>query len=103
VIHYLASPNRNYECAFEADITACFDEIDLAALMGPVRRRIGDKRILGVVKEFLRAGVLSEDGVSRETITGPPRGGILWCCCCARFPTSLLVRPTRKNPGQGDG
>jgi RNA-directed DNA polymerase len=26
-IHYLASPNRNYEWVFEGDITACFDEI----------------------------------------------------------------------------
>jgi RNA-directed DNA polymerase len=27
-IHHLASPNRNYEWVLEADITACFDEID---------------------------------------------------------------------------
>ena len=76
-IHYLASPNRNYEWVFEADITACFDEIDHAALMGRVRRRIGDKRILGLVKAFLRAGILSEDNSPRETITGTPQGGIL--------------------------
>ena len=76
-IHYLASPNRNYEWVFEADITACFDEIDHAALMGRVRSRIGDKRILGLVKAFLRAGILSEDNSPRETITGTPQGGIL--------------------------
>ena len=62
---------------FEADITACFDEIDHTALMGRVRRRIGDKRVLGLVKAFLRAGVLTEDGLNRETITGTPQGGIL--------------------------
>jgi len=76
-IHYLASPNRNYLWVFEADIKACFDEIDHSALMGRVRRRIGDKRILDLVKAFLRAGVLSEDGVSRATIAGTPQGGIL--------------------------
>jgi len=76
-IHYLATPTRNYEWVFEADITACFDEIDHTALMERVRRRIGDKRVLALVKAFLRAGVLSEDGVSRETITGTPQGGIL--------------------------
>jgi len=32
-IHYLASPTRSYEWVFEADITACFDEIDHTALM----------------------------------------------------------------------
>ena len=45
--------------------------------MGRVRNRIGDKRILGLVKAFLKAGVLAEDKTSRETITGTPQGGIL--------------------------
>ncbi|MDQ3454593.1 MAG: reverse transcriptase domain-containing protein, partial [Actinomycetota bacterium] len=76
-IHFLASPSRNYEWVFEADIEACFDEIDHQALMGRVRRRIGDKRVLGWVTAFLRAGVLSEEGLNRETITGTPQGGIL--------------------------
>lgn len=76
-IHYLGSPSRNYEWVFEADIKACFDEIDHTALMGRVRRRVGDKRVLGWVKAFLRAGVLTEDGRNRETITGTPQGGIL--------------------------
>ncbi|WP_219420334.1 group II intron reverse transcriptase/maturase [Pseudonocardia nigra] len=76
-IHYLASPTRNYEWVFEADITACFDEIDHTALMARVRGRISDKRALGWVSAFLRAGVLGEDGLNRETITGTPQGGIL--------------------------
>ncbi len=76
-IHHLASPNRDYLWVFEADIKACFDEIDHTALMGRVRDRIGDKRVLGWVKAFLRAGVLTEEGLNRQTITGTPQGGIL--------------------------
>jgi RNA-directed DNA polymerase len=76
-IHYLASPTRSYEWVFEADIAACFDEIDHTALMGQVRNRISDKRVLGLVKAFLAAGVLGEDAVRRDTITGTPQGGIL--------------------------
>ena len=76
-IHFLASPTRNYKWVFEADIKACFDEIDHNALMGRVRRRVGDKRVLGWVKAFLRAGILTEQGLNRETITGTPQGGIL--------------------------
>ena len=68
---------RNYEWVFEADITACFDEIDHTALMDRVRGRVGDKRVLALVKAFLRAGILTEDGLNRETITGTPQGGIL--------------------------
>ncbi|MCA1702146.1 MAG: group II intron reverse transcriptase/maturase, partial [Actinobacteria bacterium] len=76
-IHFFGSPSRNYEWVFEADIKACFDEIDHTALMGRVRDRIGDKRVLGWVKAFLRAGILSEEGLNRETTTGTPQGGIL--------------------------
>jgi len=76
-IHHLGSPTRNYGWVFEGDIEACFDAIDHAALMDRIRRRIGDRRILGLVKAFLKAGVLSEDGTDRATITGTPQGGIL--------------------------
>jgi RNA-directed DNA polymerase len=76
-IHYLGTPTRNYEWVFEADITACFDEISHAALLGRLRGRIKDQRILALVRAFLAAGVLSEDGVDRDTITGTPQGQIL--------------------------
>ena len=56
--------SRSYEWVLEGDITACFDEIDHTALMGRVRRRIGDKRVLALVKAFLKAGILSEDRVT---------------------------------------
>ena len=74
-IHFFTS--RSYEWVVEGDIKACFDEIDHTALLGRVRDRVGDKRVLGLVKAFLKAGVLSEDGVLRDTITGTPQGGIL--------------------------
>lgn len=76
-IHYLATPTRNYQWVFEADIAACFDEISHQGLMGRVRARVGDKRVLQLVKAFLRAGILTEDGQHRQTITGTPQGGIL--------------------------
>jgi RNA-directed DNA polymerase len=88
-IHYLGSPTRNYEWVFEADITACFDEISHSALLERIRRRVGDKRVLGLVKAFLGAGILSEDGVDRNTITGTPQGGIL-SPCLANIALSVL-------------
>jgi RNA-directed DNA polymerase len=50
--------SRSYEWVVEGDITACFDEISHPALMDRVRERIGDKRVLALVKAFLKAGVL---------------------------------------------
>lgn len=69
--------HRGYEWVFEADIAACFDEIDHTALMGRVRGRIGDKRVLALVKAFLKAGVFDTDGLTYGTFTGTPQGGIL--------------------------
>jgi RNA-directed DNA polymerase len=68
---------NSYQWVLEGDIKACFDEIDHTALMGRVRHRIGDKRVLGLVKAFLKAGILTEDGAERDTATGTPQGGIL--------------------------
>jgi hypothetical protein len=48
-----------------------------AALLRRVRDRIGDKRVVRLVKAFLRAGVVSEAGIRRDTNTGTPQGGIL--------------------------
>ena len=74
-INYLGS--RSYEWVLEADIEACFDTIDHTALLGRVRDRIGDKRLLTLVKAFLKTGILTETGRREETITGTPQGGIL--------------------------
>ena len=74
-IRLLAS--NAYEWALEGDIEACFDEIDHTALMARVRRRVEDKRVLALVKAFLKAGILTEAGRQEETATGTPQGGIL--------------------------
>jgi RNA-directed DNA polymerase len=66
-----------YRWVLDADIEACFDSIDHTALMGRVRRRVGDKRVLALVKAFLKAGLLSELGDYEHTTTGTPQGGIL--------------------------
>ena len=74
-IHLFGS--RGYRWVLDADIEACFDTIDHAALMGLVRDRVKDKRVLALVKAFLKAGILTELGEQRDTPTGTPQGGIL--------------------------
>lgn len=74
-VHHFAS--RSYEWVVEGDIKACFDEISHPALLDRVRRRVGDKRVLALVKSFLKAGILTEDGTLADTSAGTPQGSIL--------------------------
>ena len=68
---------NGYRWVLDADIEACFDSIDHTALMDRVRARIKDKRVLALVKAFLKAGILTELGERQDTHTGTPQGGIL--------------------------
>jgi RNA-directed DNA polymerase len=74
---YLSSNPRSYHWVFEADIKACFDELSHCAILEQVRRRVGDKRVLALIKAFLHAGIMAEGGQVRTSITGTPQGGIL--------------------------
>ena len=77
-VRYFAS--RSYEWVVEGDITACFDEISHPALMDRVRVRVGDRRVLALVKAFLKAGILGEDRMLRDNHAGTPQGSILSRC-----------------------
>jgi RNA-directed DNA polymerase len=68
---------RGYEWVLEADIQACFDTIDHGVLMARIRARIKDKKVLALVKAFLKAGVMTTTGDREDTFTGTPQGGIL--------------------------
>jgi RNA-directed DNA polymerase len=59
-IHALGT--KGYHWVLDADIEACFDRIDHTALMDRVRRRVKDKRVLALVKAFLKAGIMTELG-----------------------------------------
>ena len=74
VRHFTA---RSYEWVVEGDIKACFDEIPHSALLDRVRVRVGDKRVLALVKAFLKAGILGEDRLLRDTDAGTAQGSIL--------------------------
>jgi RNA-directed DNA polymerase len=74
-IHFFGT--HGYRWVLDADIHACFDEIEHVAVMDRVRKRIKDKRVLALVKAFLKAGVLTELGERQDTHTGTPQGGII--------------------------
>ncbi len=57
----------------DADIAACFDEIDHDALMGQVERRVIDRQMLKLLRSRLRAGVF-EGGVVSDVEAETPQG-----------------------------
>jgi RNA-directed DNA polymerase len=76
-VQFLTTGSRKFDWVVEGDIKACFDEISHPALMDRVRARIGDNRVLALVKAFLKAGILTEERSLRKTDAGTPQGSIL--------------------------
>ncbi len=59
----------------EADIKGFFDNVDHDWLMKFLEHRIGDKRVLRMIKRFLKAGVM-EEGKLKVSDQGTPQGGV---------------------------
>jgi len=60
----------------DMDLKAFFDEVDHDILMGRVRRKVKDRRVNRLINLYLKAGVLTSDGVE-ATGKGTPQGGPL--------------------------
>ena len=67
----------SYGYAVEADIRGYFDRIDHDWLMQMLELRIDDAAFLGLIRQWLKAGILDVDGEVIHPVTGSPQGGIV--------------------------
>jgi RNA-directed DNA polymerase len=71
---YVAQEDRGI--VVDIDLEKFFDRVNHDILMSRIARRIGDKRLLGIIRRFLQAGLM-QDGVCIAREQGTPQGGPL--------------------------
>lgn len=67
---------KGYRVGVDIDIKGFFDNVDHEILMGLMRKVVKDRRVLGLVRGWLKAGVLEEGNVKYLT-SGTPQGGVI--------------------------
>ena len=67
---------RGHRFVVDCDIKGYFDAIDHDLLLERLSRRISDRKILKLLRKWLKAGVM-EDGEVRGSVLGSPQGGVI--------------------------
>jgi group II intron reverse transcriptase/maturase len=66
-----------YRYVVEADIRSFFDHVNHEWMVRMLEERINDRALVGLIKKWLRSGVLEQDGEVIHPVTGTPQGGVI--------------------------
>ena len=66
-----------FRWVFDADIKGFFDNLDHDWLLRMLEQRIDDRAFLDLIRKWLKAGILEEDGKVIYPVTGTPQGGVV--------------------------
>jgi RNA-directed DNA polymerase len=66
-----------YAYVVEADIKGFFDNLNHDWLISMIEERIKDRKLIRLIRKWLKAGILDTDGKTINPMTGTPQGGIV--------------------------
>jgi group II intron reverse transcriptase/maturase len=95
---------RRVNFIFDADVATFFDSVSKDWLVRFVEHRIGDKRIIRLIRKWLKAGVL-EDGVVTVSEMGTGQGSVispLLATIYMHYVFDLWAHRWRRRKAQGD-
>lgn len=96
--------DRQVNWVLDADVAGFFDAIDHEWLIRFLEHRIGDRRVLRLIRKWLRAGI-SEEGEWSETTVGTPQGAVispLLANVFLHYVFDLWIQAWRKHRCAGD-
>ena len=73
---WVGMTKRKVNWVLDADIRGYFDTIDHGWMLKFLEHRIADRRIIRLIEQWLKAGVV-EDGIWSETDVGTPQGSVI--------------------------
>ena len=59
----------------DMDLSKCFDTLNHEQIIEKVNRKISDGKVLKLLKQFLKAGIM-KNGEYAQTLSGSPQGGV---------------------------
>jgi RNA-directed DNA polymerase len=100
----VALTTKKVNWVLDADLESFFDSIDHQRLIELLEHRIGDNRVLRLIRKWLKAGVI-EDGVWSPGSEGSPQGAVispLLANVFLHYVVDLWIEDWRQQQGRGD-